>query len=160
MGAPGHCVETRVTSVAELEQHGGPLFQAHAQEIEPEFSDRVFPDWEFYRAAEAAGRLIVFGTWDQPPSADEQLVGYVVAAVVPNSHYRDVQVCLLDSIYLDPQWRGRRVGLRMLRLLQDTANLLGCSRMLMHAKPGSRLEKLLPVLGYTVEETLFKKDFT
>lgn len=145
-------VRIRTASVDEVRQHGERLFRANVEETEPTMALDLSPDWATYRAAEKRGQLIVLAAWFL-----ERLVGYAVAGLSPAPHYRQVTICQQDLLYVDPQWRTQRVGLRLIEQMRREATRRGAHQLFMHAKPGSRLEALLPRIGFEVEEIMFKE---
>lgn len=144
------CIDRLTVEAAEI--HAGHLFRAHADEAEPELADYVDPDWEKYRALERTGSLIGLGAW-----IGKHPIGYCSAFLFDSGHYRGYKVCQHDLLYVLPQWRGR-VGLKLIDRLRDEARARGALRFYMMAKTGSRLERLLPKLGFEIEETVFKQD--
>lgn len=143
--------QIKPSSMDELRRYEH-LFRAHSQEAEPDLAPFYAFDWDTYRVCEEGGHLIVLAAWH---GAD--LIGYVFAGVVRSPHY-DRVFCQHDALYVVREWRARGVGVRLIRALADEAQRRGCHRIIMAAKPGSALHRLLPRLGFGTEETIFKRD--
>ena len=153
MGANTVAVSVRRASVADVQANAGDMLRAHAEEAEPVMAERLAPDWHFYREAERAGRMIVLAAY-----ANFEMVGYAVAAIVQSSHYMGHVFCQHDLLFVSKGWRNHRVGLQLIERLRVEARAAGAEQLLMHAKIGSRLEELLPRLGFEREETIFRRD--
>lgn len=145
-------VDVKLSSVAEIRQFGDALLRAHAAEAEPDLAEHFDPKWDDYRVAELSGQLIVLAAWN-----GSDLVGYAVAAVVPSMHYA-LTLCQHDLLYVAPEWRAKRIGRRLLDRMRQQAKAWGAHRLLMHAKPNSKLWTMLMLLGMKVEETIFAED--
>lgn len=146
-------VELRPSTIAEIRKHGRALVQAHSDEAEPDLAAGLDLNWEGYESADAGGMLIVLVAWE-----GRSMVGYAVAAVFESLHYAGMLFCQHDALYVIPRLRGRRVGARLLEALRTEARDRGCRRLLMHAKPQSKLESLLRLRGFREEETIFVED--
>lgn len=142
--------------VRELREQGTALFHLHAEEVDPESSSRVLPQWDLYEAAQNDGRLLVLGAFvgETDSSRGRLLIGYAMAALVPSMHYADLTICQLDSIFVMRSWRSLGAGLRLIRALRDEARECGAERLIMHARD-SRLERILSRLGFQRAETVY-----
>jgi GNAT superfamily N-acetyltransferase len=148
-------VDVKLSSVAEIREHGEELLRAHTQEAEPDLAPYYAPAWEAYEEAERRGDLLVLAAWHD----GAELVGYAVAAVVQSMHYSGVRLCQHDLLYVAPAHRGRGLGKRLVEALRLRAKQWGAQRLLLHAKPGSTLWNMLMLHGgFRVEETIFVRD--
>jgi len=153
-----HIESIRTTSIGKQARK---LFVSHALECEPDIADDLAPDWAVYKELEKQGRLIAFGAWPTPePWESVPFIAYAVAYLFRPAHYAGRMFAQLDALYVAPEYRSRRLGLHLIDRLEKTARSRGASRLLMHAKPGSRLAAMLPRLGFEVEETIFRRDLT
>ena len=114
---------------------------------------KLSPAIEAYEAMEDAGALMSLFAYD-----DDELIGYSINFLSPHMHYSDVITCQNDVLYLNKEHRKGKVGLMMIRKTEQLAKERGVHLILMHAKPDTKLESLLPMLGYGVQETTFLKE--
>ena len=105
-----------------------------------------------YETLEDAGKLLVLGLFD-----GDDLVGYSANLIDCNLHYGDLLVCQNDVLFVSPAHRQSRGGLLLIRTTEQEAKLRGAALMLWHAKPGTALEKLMPALGYRVQDIIHSK---
>lgn len=145
-------VRVALSSVAEIREHGSDLIQPHVEEAEPDFAGQIDVDWPRYEAIEAKGALITLAAWD-----DCAMVGYCVAFLYPSTRYRDQLVCQHEVLYVAPEARCTGAGLELVRALDRERTGRDADRLVMVAKKGSTLEKILPRLGFVAEETVFTK---
>lgn len=155
---PGVAIE--LTSVARIRSSSACelLFQQHVEESEPELAGHLSPNWERYLASEEAGDLIVIGAWALIDGEGVDLVGYAVAWLFWSPRYPMRRICQQDLLFVAPEWRGHKVGVRLIRQLRDEAAKRGAHQLLMHGKIGSELVKLLELVGLTPEEVVFKEE--
>ena len=73
-------------------------------------------------------------------------------------HYADLRVTQNDVLFVKKEFRGGRLGLRLLKATEDHAKSEGCKLMLWHAKENTALDKLLPKLKYGVQEIMYSKE--
>lgn len=148
-------VAVRMSTIEELLAGGGTLFDAHYREISRvQHLARLRPDWGRLKQMERQRSLIVLGAW-----AGTTMVGYSVAIIGPSLHYSDLVCAHVDALFVAQPYRRCGVGLELIRETERVAVARGARRVTMHAKPRTRLEVLLPHLGYQVEETILAKDF-
>ena len=63
-----------------------------------------------------------------------------------------------DVLFIKKEFRGGRIGLRLMKVTEDYAKSLGCKVMLWHAKEDTTLAALLPRLKYGVQDIIFSKE--
>lgn len=146
-------IEVALSTVEEVCLAGQELFAAHAAEIEPENAERLNPDWDSYQEHETNGNLLVVAAWD-----GRDLVGYICALIYQSLHYREEIHCQVDVFYVDPQARRQRAGLRLLNKMRGEAHARGACMLRLHAKPDTQLDRMLRLLNFQVEESLFTED--
>lgn len=149
-------VEIRASGVDELREHGAELFEAHADECEPDRGE-VKPNWLGYYELDARGLLIMLAAWTvhtQP----EELVGYAVLFLLPSQHYVGQAIAHHDVLYVDPHHRKGLLGKRLIVEAERAAARAGATEIVMHAKPDSSLYQLLPMFGFKIEELVFRKE--
>jgi len=106
-----------------------------------------------YREAESAGVLFAVTV-----RKDGHLIGYSVNFVGPHLHYSGMRYAHNDVLFLDPAHRKGTVGFRLIQASEDAARERGAKMIVWHAKPGTAMERLLPRLGYRVQDVLFSKE--
>lgn len=150
-------IQVELVDVDTMRKHGGHLFLAHVEEVEPGSAADLNPNWQSYRAAEALGTLFGVAAWVGPAEA-RMLVGYMAATVFPSPHYAHLKVCQVDLIFVDKPWRKRGVGWKLINRVRTEARSRGATRLTMHAKEGSAFAKLLDKVGYAPLETVYAED--
>ena len=73
-------------------------------------------------------------------------------------HYADLKYSQNDVLFIKKEFRGGRIGLRLMKITEDYAKALGCKVMLWHAKEHTTLSTLLPRLKYGVQDIVFSKE--
>ncbi len=139
-------------SVAIVKAEGQELLHEHYLELTKHKEVvKLAPDWEAYEGLEAAGKLMSLVV-----RAEGVLVGYAAFLIGPHLHYRDLFVAVNDVLFLKAEYRGS-TGVRLIKAVEDLMQKLGVQKILWHAKPGTVLEKLLPRMDYSPEDTVFGK---
>ncbi len=143
--------EIRLSNVDEMLANAGALFSEHWEEVALNKQVMVLkPDEQKYRTMEANGMLLILGAF-----CDGKVVGYSVNFVTNHPHYADLIVCNNDLLFVTGDKRCGRLGLQLIRATEKEAKQRGVQLMLWHAKPGTALEKMMPRLGYGVQDTIF-----
>lgn len=140
------CIDEVLAAQALLEKHWDEIARNKRVMV-------LKPDVKRYHNLEAAGLLFTVGAY-----VDAQLVGYSVNIVSPHLHYSDLVVASNDVLYIDPEHRAGKLGLRLMRATEGIAKEAGAQLMLWHAKQGTRLNDLLPRLGYGVQDIIYSKE--
>lgn len=131
-----------------------PLLAEHREELATNKAlMQLNPARESYQALEAVDQLLTLGMFE-----GDELVGYSVNVIAQNLHYADVRVCQNDLLFLRADLRNGRNGLALLGETVQRAHERGCSLMLWHAKPDTALAKMLPKLGYQVQDVVYSKE--
>lgn len=139
----------RQTDFDDLMTRASHLFQLNADEAEPgtgqikivESSYHAISDISVVVIAEKAGAV----------------VGYSLGYVTEHQHYADVQMLYNDVLFVHPDHRGRWLEQRMMRMSEDIAKYMGANLVRWSAKHGSRLERLLQLKGYRIDESAYQK---
>ena len=146
-----HIVEESVTAKRGIVE---PLLEAHVRELTTHPHIMVLdPDWERYEAMEQAGVLLGLFAY-----VGNELVGYSVNVVVPHMHYRGLTYCQNDVLYLRPDYRDIGCGTALIRATEEAAKVRGARFIVWHAKPSTPLDKLLPRLGYGVQDVIHGRE--
>ena len=143
--------EIRPSNVDEMLANASELFSEHWEEIALNKQVMVLkPDEAKYRAAEANGMLLILAAFE-----GTEIVGYSVNIVTNHLHYADLITCSNDLLFVTEGKRSGRLGLQLIRATEKVAKERGARLMLWHAKPGTPLEKMMPRLGYGVQDIIF-----
>jgi GNAT superfamily N-acetyltransferase len=85
-------------------------------------------------------------------------VGYSVSFVGPHIHYADLVVANNDVLFLREDLRPSSIGLRLLKETERAARANGARLMLWHAKEHTALAKIMPRMGYGVQDIIYSKE--
>jgi len=136
-----------------------PLLEEHYAELAtvPDIM-LLKPDVERYQTLEAAGNLFAIGMFDTHVDAGaETLVGYSVNIVCTNLHYGDLLMCQNDLLFVRKSHRRGMTGMRLITATERAAKERGVKMMLWHAKPGTTLDRMLPRLGYGIQDVIYSQ---
>jgi len=123
--------EIRLCTYDEFKVLADPLFEEHYEEIARNKQImKLKPNYKLYEALDATGWLFIY-----------------VAMQAQN-----------DILFVKKEFRGGRLGLRLIKVTEDHAKSEGCKLMLWHAKENTALDKLLPKLKYGVQEIMYSKE--
>lgn len=128
------------------------LLIEHREELATDKALMVLkPDFDKYYALDETGELLVIGAY-----RGDRLIGYSVNLITNNLHYADLMMCQNDVLFLTKSERRGAAGLRLIRKTQEMAKLEGAQIMLWHAKPETNLDQLMPRMGGTVQDVIWK----
>lgn len=145
--------EIKEISVIEYIDKCDDLITLHWQEIAKNKQLMVLkPNVAMYRNLEESGMLLSLGAY-----SDGVLVGYSVNTLYNHLHYSDLSMCQNDVLYIHPDFRNTRLGLSLIKETEAKAKEKGVDMMLWHAKENSALDKLMPRLGYGVQDIIYSK---
>ena len=144
----------RPLSVDELASDAlAPMVRRHWEEVALHKGlMRLDPDWLRYRAMEQRGLLLALAL-----EVDGEVVGYTLGTVAPHLHYQDLMVYANDAVFVDAKHRGGGVGLRLMRETERVAKSRGAQMAAWHAKQGTRMDALMPRLGYGVQDIIYTR---
>jgi histone acetyltransferase (RNA polymerase elongator complex component) len=97
---------------------------------------------DIYRALEAAGVARMLGAYD-----DDELVGFLLMIVSDLPHY-GVRAATTESYFVQAVHRSGGAGLKLLHEAERIAQEAGAVGLLVSAPTGSRLDQVLPHVGY------------
>lgn len=133
------------------------LLKLHYQELTLN-KDRIAlnPMWERYAALEQADAFVVFTARD-----NGVLIGYSAFFVNRHMHYGDLVICNNDVLFLHPDHRTGRTGIKLIRYCEEQAvSLLKQNFSLTwHAKLGTPLADMLQRMGYSIQDIVLSKLF-
>lgn len=139
-------------SIETILGEGAALLEDHWRELatHPDLMN-LAPDAERYMAMEAAGVLLVLLVRDEA----DRLIGYSVCMIGQHLHYGDLRYAHNDVLYLAPGRRAGGLGLRLIRETERACREAGAQFIVWHAKKGTDLDRIMPKLGYAVQDTLY-----
>ena len=144
---------TRVCTITEHLDALWPLLRAHRLELATHLEIMPLePQIDVYRELEQRGKLLSLVL-----EHEGTIVGYSVNVISHNLHYGPLKVCQNDVIYVSTSWRSEGGGRKLLEATEVEARRLGCKMILMHAKPETRLDEVLPGYGYSVQDVIHSK---
>jgi GNAT superfamily N-acetyltransferase len=144
----------RSGSVDDVRSHGELLLKEHWEEVAKNKHLMVLsPDWKSYYALEEAGKLITLTAWTGP-----ELVGYSVNFFGSHLHYSGLQYAQNDILFVLKKHRATGIGPRLILATESAARQKGCKLMLWHSKQDTALLRLLPKMGYGIQDIVHSKE--
>lgn len=129
-----------------------PLLEAHWHEVAHYLDIKLNPDWEFYSLIEEDNRLRLFTARD-----DGRLIGYAVFFVGPNRHYKDSIQAVQDVIFLHPEYRGAKLGAKLILFADEQCKSENIQVIYHHIKAAHDFGPLLVSCGYELVDLIFAK---
>ena len=146
--------EIRLCTYDEFKVLGDPLFEEHYEEIARNKQVmKLKPNYQLYEALNSTGWLFIYVAM-----RDDVCIGYSMNIMMHHLHYADLRIAQNDILFVKKEFRGGRLGLRLLKATEDHASSEGCKLMLWHAKENTALAELLPKLKYGVQEIMYSKE--
>tara|TARA_Y100000004_G_scaffold70425_1_gene79163 strand:+ start:549 stop:1058 length:510 start_codon:yes stop_codon:yes gene_type:complete len=146
--------EIRLCTYDEFIVLAEPLFEEHYEEIARNKQImKLKPNYQLYEALNSTGWLFVYVAM-----RDDVCIGYSMNIMMHHLHYADLRIAQNDVLFVKKEFRGGRLGLRLLKVTEDHARSEGCKLMLWHAKENTALAELLPKLKYGVQEIMYSKE--
>jgi len=112
------------------------------------------PDWHRYYEIEERGMMLVLAA----STPADGIVGYSVTFIVPHLHYSDLIVANNDLLFVSKDWRRTGLGPRLILATESASRERGARMMTWHAKPKTILNKLMPKIGYGVQDIVHSKE--
>lgn len=132
-----------------IEGQGRAFVKEYLQEFPSSFEQAI--NWETLRAMDALGVLKAVSVRD-----DGMLVGFCLYTLSLHHHARNTLVAQELSLYLLPEYRKGRIGIRLLNFIEEAAKEDGAKIMLMTSR-GGNLTPLLKLRHYDQLEVVFAK---
>ena len=146
--------EIRLCTLDKFKVKADPLFQEHYEEIALRKDlMELKPNWPLYDALDQSGSLFIYLAMQ-----GDVCIGYSMNLVANHLHYADLKYSQNDVLFIKKEFRGGRIGLRLMKVTEEHAKFLGCKVMLWHAKERTTLAALLPRLKYGVQDIMFSKE--
>ena len=139
--------------LATVENDIRPLLERHWNDIAVN-KDKVKlnPDWDAYHSLEQDGKLKIFTAREQG-----ELVGYFVVIVHTNLHYKDHLFASNDVIFLHPDHRKGRTGIKLVQFSEKCLKEDGVSVLAINTKVHKPFDKLMQFLGFSLVERIYSK---
>lgn len=109
------------------------------------------PSFERYNAYDKAGWLKTFTGRDEG-----KLVGYSLMYLVPSMHTQSM-IATEDTIFLLPEYRRGRNGLRFYQYIEDELSKLGATEFIVTAKPDTVACRILERIGCSLINYQYSK---
>ena len=146
--------DIRLCTLDEFVALAEPLFQEHYDEIARNKEVMVLkPNMPMYEAVDRNGFLFIYVAMQ-----NDVCIGYSMNIIMHHFHYADLRITQNDILFVKKEFRGGRLGLRLLKKTEDHARSEGCKLILWHAKENTTLANLLPKLKYGVQEIMYSKE--
>ena len=140
---------------AEVYSEALPLLERHAKEIAHYQDIQLNVAVERYRLADEAGGLRVYTA---RTGATGALIAYAAFFMAFNPHFKSSLQAVQDVLYVQPEWRGRMVGFRLIRFSENELRKEGVQAVYQHEKIAHpELGKLLLRMGYEAVDTIYAK---
>ena len=137
----------------QVENDIRPLLEEHWKEIATNQQEiKLNPDWDMYHYLEEKGFLKVFTAREEG-----KLVGYYVAVLSRSLHYKDHLFATNDLIFLRPEYRKGRTGIKLIQFAEKYLKEDGASVLFINTKVHKPFGRLLEYLGYTADEHTYVK---
>lgn len=131
-----------------------PLIEQHYEEIA--LNKELIPldpNWDQYAALAAAGKLLIVCARNE----QNELIGYTVFFVNYHIHYQSTLVANNDLIWLHPDYRRGRLGIRLLKDSETACKHRGVDKIVWHIKFARDFRNILYRLGYADEDAIVGK---
>lgn len=130
-----------------------PMLDKHWEEIAlHKDSIKLNPDYEKYQVLEDIGMLKVFTARD-----DGKPVGYAIFMCDSHIHYKDTLWAKMDILYILPEYRNARVGMRLIKFAESCLTEDGVDVIMLGTKTHKSFARLLEYMGYSETETFYSK---
>lgn len=141
------CVETSMDALTEMKA----LFPLHWEELALNKEQvPLDPQYEVYEARYRAGELLLITAREAG-----ELVGYFVGFAAPGLHYRTCLTLTMDIFYIVPKCRGRSLGIRLFKQVEQEARRRGVKRIFAGSKLHKDASILFERLGYQEVERYY-----
>lgn len=130
------------------------LMDEHYSEIED--NTDIFPlnvNKQTYKALDDVGLCFYMYAYD-----GDKLVGYSGNIINEHPHFQ-IKCCQNDCLFLSKKYRKGRAGLKLIKETEQYAKELGCQAMYWSVKSNSSFDKILELLHYKDDYSIYMKKF-
>jgi DNA-binding Lrp family transcriptional regulator len=150
--APMSRVAFNLETLAQAKPDGEPLLRRHWAEIAHYQDIPYAPRWEVYETLERAGILRIYTA-----RLDGDLIGYAVYALGYNMHYGSSLEATEDVLFLVPEQRKGRVGLKLIKFTDALLKVEGVQLVKRHVKFAHDHGRILQRMGYEAIDAIYGK---
>lgn len=130
-----------------------PLLEKHWEEIAVNKERiKLNPDYEKYFQLEELGILHIVTA-----RMEGVLIGYFISMITPHIHYKDHAFAMNDILFISPEHRRGRVGIRLFQKAEGFLRGLGVSVIMIGTKTHMPFDPLCKMLGYSNTERTYTK---
>lgn len=139
-------------SLSQARPDGEPLLRRHWQEI-AHYLDIVYaPRWDVYEVLEKRGDLRIYTA-----RLDSVLIGYCAYAIGYSLHYGASLEASEDVLYLAPEHRKGRIGIKLIRFADELLRADGVQVVSRHVKAVHDHGSILEHIGYEFVDKIYKR---
>ena len=113
---------------------------------------KLNPDWDAYHDLEQKGMLKAFTARE-----GDKLVGYFVVVVQRNLHYKDHLFASNDIVFLHPDYRKGRTGIKLIQFAEKCLKEDGVSVLAINTKVHKPFDNLMQFLKFSLVERIYSK---
>jgi GNAT superfamily N-acetyltransferase len=140
-------------SFEEAYQDAAPLLVKHWAEISNNLDIALDVNIDAYIHGETNGLLRIYTARE-----NGVMLGYLAMFVHKGLHYQQSVQATQDVFYVDPDHRGKMLGVRLLNFMEDQLRKEGVQVIHQHVKiKHPALGQLLERRGYTAVETIYQR---
>ena len=140
-------------SFEEAYKDAAPLLIKHWAEISSNLDIALDVNVEAYVLSEANNLLRIYTARDEGV-----MLGYVALFIHRGLHYQQSVQATQDVFYVDPDHRGKMLGIRLIRFMEDQLRKEGVQIIHQHVKlKHPALGRLLERSGYTAVEKIYQR---
>lgn len=147
-------ITIRPCTVADIESAPNALLAEYGRESAIPELGPVNPQFPIYKVMEANGSVRMIGAF-----RGDQIVGFIALLVSVLPHF-GVVVGTTESFFVASHDRKSGAGLRLLRAAEDMAREMGAVGFFVSTPVGSRLERVMPGIGYRETNRVFFRSLT
>jgi len=145
-------IEIREVQASEYVAEAAELVALDQHELESHLDNAPAINEGVLHRLEESGAMHTLGVFD-----NGKVVGYCMFIVYPHLHYA-WSMAQCSALYLHPEYRRGRIGLKLMTRAEARAKELGARIMSWTAKPNTALSKLLEARKVPVEDINYFKE--
>lgn len=141
-------IDLKQELLCEAVEEMQPLLELHYQELTCHKDQiKLEPDWKRYAELEQQGVFVLFTAREHG-----HLVGYSAFFLTPHIHYAQTRVAINDVLFLHPDHRKGRTGIKLIRHSEQALKAMGMQKITWHIKFSHDWRTILHRMGYLDEE--------
>ena len=135
-------------------EEGLVLLARHMEETKLHDEVSVNMDMGLYKALWASGQLLLLTARDK-----EQMVGYFIIQIAQHNRSKTTLIAQEEGLYLAPEYRKGRNGMRLVQLGIEAAKAVGAEMMFCSSLVERPIGGLLQRLGFRKNAEVFMMKF-